>query len=51
MEHEEYIGVYFGDFRGLCEVLTAIAGLAGLLNLLIKELKMDKELDSEHVLL
>ena len=32
------------------EVLTAIAGFAGLLSLLIKEYTTDKNLDSKHVL-
>lgn len=50
-EYEEYVGAYVGGFRGVWEVLTAIAGFAGLLSLLIKELTMDKELDSEHILL
>lgn len=41
---------YANSFAVVFEVLTAIASLAGILSLLIKEYTMDKDLDSEHVL-
>lgn len=45
-----YISAYACTFRKVFEVLTAIAGFAGVLSLLIKEYSMDIELDSEHIL-
>ena len=49
-EYQSYILAYADSFQTVFVVLTAIAGLGGLLNLFIKEYTMDKELDSEHVL-
>lgn len=49
-EYQNYILAYAKSFENVFEVLTAIAGLAGLLSLLIKKFSMDRELDSEHVL-
>ena len=49
-QHQAYILAYADSFKIVFEVLTAIAGLAGLLSLLIHEYTMDRELDSEHVL-
>lgn len=50
VEYQSYILAYANSFKVVFEVLTALAGLAALLSLLIKEYTMDKELDSEHVL-
>lgn len=50
VQYHTYILAYANAFKLVFEVLTAIAGLAGILSLLIKEYTMDKELDSEHVL-
>ena len=50
VEYRAYIQAYADSFRVVFEVLTAIAGLAGLLSLFIKEYTLDKALDSEHVL-
>ena len=50
VQYQSYILAYTNAFKLVFEVLTAIAGLAGILGLLIKEYSMDKELDSEHVL-
>ena len=49
-EYQNYILAYAKSFGNVFEVLTAVAGLAGLLSLLIKKFSMDKALDSEHVL-
>ena len=49
-EYQAYILAYAEAFKVVFEVLTAVAGLAALLSLLIKEYTMDKKLDSEHVL-
>lgn len=49
-QYQNYTLAYAKSFENVFEVLTALAGLAGLLSLLIKEFSMDKELDSEHVL-
>ncbi len=49
-QHQAYILVYADSFKNVFEVLAAIAGLAGVLSLLIHEYPMDRALDSEHVL-
>lgn len=49
-EYQNYISAYAKSFENVFEVLTAVAGLAGLLSLLIKKFSMDKKLDSEHIL-
>ena len=49
-EYGQYVLAYADSFRNVFEVLTALAGLAALLSLFIKEYTMDKELDSEHTL-
>ena len=49
-QYQAYTLAYSNAFKVVYEVLTAIAGLAGLLSLLIKEYTMDKDLDSEHIL-
>ena len=48
--YQGFILAYAESFDNLFEVLTAVAGLAGILSLLIKEYTMDRELSSEHVL-
>lgn len=50
VEHQMYILAYSNAFKLVFGVLTALAGLAGILSLIIREHTMDKELDSEHVL-
>lgn len=50
VQYQTYILAYANSFKLVFEVLTAIAGLAAILSLFIKEYTMDKELDSEHVL-
>ncbi len=42
---------YSRSFVNLWEVLVGIAGLGGLASVFIKELSMDKELDTEHVVI
>ena len=49
-QYQNFILAYAKSFDNLFEVLTALAGLAGLLSLLIEEFSMDKELNSKHVL-
>lgn len=49
-QYQAYILAYTDAFRVVFEVLVALAGLAGLLSIFIKEYTMDKALDSEHVL-
>ncbi len=49
-EYQKYVLAYAKSFDNVFEVLTAVAGLAGLLSLLTKHFSMDKKLDSEHVL-
>lgn len=49
-EYQAYILAYSESFKNVFQVLTAVAGLAGLLSVFIKDFTMDKELDSEHVL-
>lgn len=49
-EYQEYISAYAEGFRNVFQVLTAVAGLAGLLSLFIKRYSMDKDLGSEHIL-
>lgn len=49
-QYHNYILAYTNAFKLVFEVLTAIAGLAGIFGLLIKKYSMDKGLDSEHVL-
>lgn len=49
-EYQKYVFAYAKSFENVFEVLTAVAGMAGLLSLLIKQFSMDKKLDSEHVL-
>lgn len=50
-EYQGYTLAYARSFQVVFEVLTAVAGLAALLSLLIKGYSMDKKLDSEHVFL
>lgn len=49
-EYHAYTMAYADSFKVLFGILTGIAGLTGILSLLIKEYTMDKDLDSEHVL-
>lgn len=50
IRYQTYILAYADSFKLVFQVLTAIAGLAAILSLFIKEHTMDKELNSEHVL-
>ncbi|KAL8836760.1 MAG: hypothetical protein Q9170_002789 [Blastenia crenularia] len=50
VQYQAFILAYANSFKVVFEVLTALAGLAALLSLFIKEYTMDKELDSEHIL-
>ena len=50
VQYQANVLAYVNSFKTVFEVLTAIAGLAALLSLFIKEYTMDKGLDSEHVL-
>lgn len=50
IQYQAYILAYANSFKVVFEVLTAVAGLAAFLSLLIKEYTMDKALDSEHIL-
>ena len=49
-EYHAYIAAYAEGFQNVFQVLTAVAGLAGILSLFIKRYSMDKDLGSEHVL-
>ncbi|CAD6594282.1 MAG: hypothetical protein ASARMPREDX12_008559 [Alectoria sarmentosa] len=49
-EYQKYVLAYAKSFENVFKVLTAVAGLTRLLNLLTKHFSMDKKLDSEHVL-
>ncbi|KAL9616038.1 MAG: hypothetical protein Q9160_009039 [Pyrenula sp. 1 TL-2023] len=49
-EYSAYIVAYADSFKVVFGILTGIAGLAGILSLLIKAHTLDKDLDSEHVL-
>jgi MFS family permease len=49
-EYQAYISAYTEGFQNVFQVLTAVAGLAGLLSLFIKRYNMDKNLGSEHIL-
>ena len=50
MQYQAYTLAYSEGFKNVFEVLTAVAGLAGLLSLFIKKYTMDKEINSEHIL-
>ncbi|KAI9683736.1 MAG: hypothetical protein M1822_005926 [Bathelium mastoideum] len=49
-EYRAFTQAYAQAFENVFEVLTGVAGLAGLLSLFIKEYTMDKGLGSDHVL-
>ena len=49
-EHVAFTEAYSQAFANVFEVLTGIAGLAGILSLFIKEFTMDKGLGSDHIL-
>lgn len=49
-EYQTYISAYTEGFQNVFHVLTAVAGLAGILSLFIKRSSMDKDLGSEHIL-
>lgn len=49
-EYQRYVESYSEGFKNVFELLTAVAGVAGLMSLLIKGFTMDKALDTDHQL-